>query len=99
VVPKGAHRKRSILIADELLKLLVCPQTRKPVRVADAELLARVNDRIARKEIQTRDGRRVEEPLEEALVREDGAVLYPVRDGIPVMLIGESIVLEETHEI
>lgn len=86
------------MIADELLKLLVCPQTRKPVREADSELLARVNDRIARKEIQTRDGRRVEEPLEEALVREDGAVLYPVRDGIPVMLIGESIVLEETHE-
>jgi uncharacterized protein YbaR (Trm112 family) len=29
--------------------------------------------------------------LTEALVREDGAVLYPVRDGIPVMLIDESV--------
>ena len=40
----------------------------------------------------------ITEPLEEALVREDGAILYPVRDGIPVMLIGESIALEAIHE-
>ena len=31
--------------------------------------------------------------LSEALVREDGKVLYPVDDGIPVMLIEESIEL------
>ncbi|HKI84973.1 MAG TPA: Trm112 family protein [Candidatus Krumholzibacteria bacterium] len=86
------------MVADELLKLLVCPQTRTPVQLADSELLARVNDRIARNELRTHDGRTLTEPLQEALVREDGAVLYPVRDGIPVMLIGESILLEETHE-
>ena len=35
----------------------------------------------------------MEKELEEALVREDGAVLYPIDDGIPVMLIEESIEL------
>ena len=29
--------------------------------------------------------------LSEALIREDGRVLYPVDDGIPVMLVEESI--------
>ena len=28
-------------------------------------------------------------------MREDGAVLYPVRDGIPIMLIGEGIPYED----
>lgn len=31
--------------------------------------------------------------LEAALVREDGAVVYPIRDGIPMLLLDEAIVL------
>ena len=34
------------MIDQELLKILVCPQTRQPLREASAELLARVNARI-----------------------------------------------------
>jgi uncharacterized protein len=30
-------------------------------------------------------------PLDAALVREDGAVVYPIRDGIPVLLPEEAI--------
>ena len=33
------------------------------------------------------------QPISEGLVREDGKILYPVDDGIPVMLIEESIEL------
>ena len=32
--------------------------------------------------------------LSEGLVREDGKILYPVDDGIPVMLIDEAIALD-----
>lgn len=89
---------RSVLIADDLLKILVCPKTRQPLRVAPLSILERINQRIAAKEVHNQEGQPVTEPLEEALVTEDGAWLYPVRDGIPVMLIGESIALEAQHE-
>ena len=36
---------------------------------------------------------RLDPPIEAALLREDGRVVYPVRNGIPVMLAGEAIML------
>lgn len=86
------------MISDELLNLLVCPENRTPVREAEAQLVESLNERIANGRLVTREGQTVTEPLDGGLVREDGAVLYPVREGIPVMLIGESISLEDVHE-
>ena len=37
----------------------------------------------------------MKEQIEAGLVREDGRILYPVRDDIPVMLIDEAIPLED----
>ena len=86
------------MISEELLSLLVCPENRTPVREADSALVGRLNARIAKGELRNRDDHVVTEPLDGGLVREDGAVLYPVRQDIPVMLIGESISLEDDHE-
>lgn len=69
----------------------MCPETRQPVSEADAELLDRVNAGIAEGRVSNRAGQAVEEALDEGLVREDGAFVYPVRDGIPIMLIDEAI--------
>ena len=77
----------------ELLEILICPETRQPVRAATPEELARVNERIRSGELRNRGGDPVGTELGEALVREDGRVLYPVDDGIPVMLVEESIAL------
>jgi uncharacterized protein YbaR (Trm112 family) len=77
----------------DLLEILVCPETRQGVRLAQADELERVNARIREGALRNRGGEKVAEPLREALVREDGRVLYPVDDGIPVMLIDESIEL------
>ena len=43
--------------------------------------------------LRNRGGEPVRAAISEGLVREDGKVLYPVDDGIPVMLIEESIEL------
>ncbi len=80
-------------VSEELLEILVCPETKQPVRPASAEQLAELNAKIEAGSLRNRGGESVTRPLEEALVREDGRVLYPVDDGIPVMLIEESIEL------
>jgi uncharacterized protein YbaR (Trm112 family) len=80
-------------VSPELLEILVCPETTQPVAPAGADLLARVNERIRDGHVRTRGGRAVSEAIAEALVREDQRVLYAVDDGIPVMLIEESIEL------
>jgi uncharacterized protein YbaR (Trm112 family) len=77
----------------ELVAILVCPETKRPVRAATADELAKVNASIRDGSARNRGGSSVERELSEALVREDGAVLFPVEDGIPSMLIEESIPL------
>lgn len=81
------------MIDQSLLDILVCPETKQPLRVADAALLESLNASIAQGTLTNRGGRIVTAGLTEALVREDGGALYPVRDEIPIMLIDESIPL------
>ena len=50
-------------------------------------------DDIRAGRVRNRGGTQLGEPPTEGLVREDGKVLYPVDDDIPVMLIEESIEL------
>ena len=77
----------------ELLEILVCPETRQPVRLATPEQLEALNRRVTAGELRTRGGEPVTQPIREGLVREDGKVLYPIDDGIPVMLVEQSIPL------
>lgn len=83
-----------MVVDPELLEILVCPETRQPVRPADEALVDRLNRTIEEGKVKNRGGDVVEEPMDGGLVREDGQVLYPIRDEIPVMLIDESIELE-----
>lgn len=80
-------------IDDQLLDILCCPETRQPVARAEASVLQPLNAEIEAGRLRNRGGDKVEEPIEEGLLREDGHVLYIVDDGIPIMLIGESIEL------
>jgi len=77
----------------ELLEILACPETKEPVALASDELVARLNARIDKGELVNRGGEKVAERIEAALVRHDGKVAYPVRDGIPIMLVEEGIAL------
>jgi uncharacterized protein len=82
------------MVDQELLDILVCPETKQPVRLAEEALLARLNAAIAKGGVLNRGGQPVADPVLEGLVREDGGFLYPVRDDIPVMLIDEAIPLD-----
>ena len=80
-------------VSRELLEILVCPETKQAVAPAAEAILTRLAGEIEAGTLRNRGGQRVEKPIVEGLVREDGKILYPVEDGIPVMLIEESIEL------
>jgi uncharacterized protein YbaR (Trm112 family) len=79
------------LIDPELLAILACPETHQPLAIADAKLLAAGNARITAGECDNVGGTKVEAALEGGLVREDGTIVYPIRDEIPVLLVDEGI--------
>jgi uncharacterized protein YbaR (Trm112 family) len=81
------------MIDKELLDILACPETKEPVQLADQALIDQLNARIERGEVCNRHGKKVEKKLDGGLVRADGAYLYPIDDGIPIMLIDEAIPL------
>ncbi len=78
-------------VKDDLLEILCCPLTKKPLQVVDEETISRINERIAAGEVNYENGDPVKEPLEEALITVDHDRLYAVKDSIPVMLVEESI--------
>jgi uncharacterized protein YbaR (Trm112 family) len=79
------------MLDEDLLAILACPETKQPVHLADDDLVRRLNEAISAGRLTNREGQPVKEPIEAALVREDGRYLYPVRDDIPVMLTEEGI--------
>lgn len=81
------------MIDKELLDILACPETKEPVHLAEQDLVDQLNARIEKGEVTNRGGQKVENKIDGGLVREDGAYLYPIDDGIPIMLIDEAIPL------
>ena len=79
------------MIDQELLKILVCPETKQDVVIASYDLIALLNQAIASGSLMNRAGKKVSEAMDGGLIRKDGQYLYPIRDDIPIMLIDEAI--------
>lgn len=79
----------------KLLSILCCPVTHRQLLLAKSDLLKQVNAAIETGVVSNRDGTVLGDTLTEALVTDDGKLLYPVADGIPVLLEGESISAEQ----
>ena len=77
-----------------LLAILRCPVTHKGLSLLKKDKLEKLNEAIATGEVVTLEGVALDAPLTEALVTDDGKRLYPVNDGIPVLLESESIHVE-----
>jgi len=78
-----------------LLVILRCPVTHKELSLAKGSTLKAVNAAIDAGTLSNRDGRVLDAALDEALLTDDGKVLYPIANGIPVLLESESINMEQ----
>jgi uncharacterized protein len=74
-----------------LLDIVCCPVTKLPLQLLDSEHLTKLNGAISAGSLRNRAAQSLPEPLSEALVTRDGRLVYPVREGIPVLLEEESI--------
>jgi uncharacterized protein YbaR (Trm112 family) len=78
-----------------LLSILCCPVTHKGLSLARPELLKKINAAIGDGKLVNHDGTELSSSLAEALVTDDGKIMYPVNDGIPVLLESESVGLSQ----
>lgn len=81
------------MIDPDFLRMLVCPGSRQPLREATAAEIASINRAIAAGGVANRGGSPVVNPVQAGLVPADGSVLYPIVDGIPILLTGEAVPL------
>ena len=73
-------------IDGKLLEILCCPVSKTPLERLPSGRLKKLNDAIAEGSVQYVNGDIVEQALREALVTADSKVVYPVVDGIPLLL-------------
>lgn len=83
------------MIDRQLLPMLVCPKDRTPLSIADGGIVAQLNRAIAAGRVANQAGRLVEQPIDGGLLRPDKTLLYPIVDGIPVLLADEAIPLAQ----
>ena len=81
----------------ELLALLVCPQTHQDVALATPLEIASINEAIRKGQVRTAAGNSVDQAVEGALIRADRTIAYPIRDGIPVMLVAEGLAIPQVN--
>lgn len=70
----------------KLLEILCCPVSKTPLTVLGPQKLEKLNAAIKNGEALYVGGEKVAEPLQEGLITDDGKVIYPVQDNIPILL-------------
>jgi uncharacterized protein YbaR (Trm112 family) len=86
-----SNRTEAMPVDGQLLEILCCPVSKVPLKFLSEKKLETLNAAITKGDALYIGGENVEKLLSEALVTEDGKVIYAVNDGIPVLLEEEGI--------
>jgi uncharacterized protein YbaR (Trm112 family) len=83
----------------ELLSILVDPETKGPLRLANEAELTRLRAALEAGSARRHDGKPPGASFEAAFLAQEGAVAYVVEEGIPVFLIDERLDLSPPLEL
>lgn len=83
------------MISEDLLNVIACPETKQDLVIAEDELVDRINSLIEGGELLDRAKQQITEKIDGGLLpKEDQKYLYPIRNEIPILLMDESIPLD-----
>jgi uncharacterized protein YbaR (Trm112 family) len=88
-------REGNFMLRPEVLATLCCPEDRSSLSLVSDSLITEINTVIREGRLRNRAGQVVEDPLDGGLTRASGDILYPILDGIPVLVRDEAIPLNQ----
>jgi uncharacterized protein YbaR (Trm112 family) len=80
---------------DLMTRIYRCPETHQPLEELDETRLSEINEAIRAGELLDHAGATVQQILDAGLMRDDGTCVYPVRDGVPNLLVDDRIALSK----
>lgn len=79
-----------------LVALLRCPETGQMLAPAPAGVLSKLDAARVAGRLANRAGRALKEPVTEGLLRADGAVIYPIAQGIPLLTTDDAVIVPQS---
>jgi uncharacterized protein YbaR (Trm112 family) len=83
------------VLKPDVLAILCCPEDHSKLTPASSALLADINGAIRRRQVRNRGGQLIEREIDGGLVKSGGDVVYPIIDGIPVLVRDEAIEVDQ----
>ncbi|KAA5540968.1 Trm112 family protein [Roseiconus nitratireducens] len=81
------------MIDPTILRLIQCPLDGQALQLASPVVITTLNQLIATKSLRDRTDQLVTDSLDAGLITQDGARLYPIRGGIPTLVVDGAIEL------
>lgn len=83
------------MLQPELLAFVRCPEDHSALAPVDEEFVDAINAAIRAGRLLNRAGRAVDQIIDGGLMRARGDLLYPIVDGIPILLREEAIPVDQ----